>query len=328
METILPNSDALRRLVETYYADRPNQSINEVTSSHWKYYGDMFKIKVDDNGIVISLRGAGFGRLKWPTFVHRILDELCVLVHFTHLDHADHIRNAWTLTRRICKCINISPTMDVFRYVCTVSLLQRHIPQLLNQGNLRFLMIGDGHGVLAALIKTFFPRAKMVMVDLGKTLLFQAYYCQKAHSTLDHVLIGQSGKIEDADFLYCPAERVGELAMLKFDVVVNIASMQEMNTEIVAIYFSLMRRQMNTTNLFYCCNRESKTLIGGEVLEFYKYPWREDDKHLVEGLCPWHQYFFAPMFAKRGMKILGVRVPFVNYYDGDTLHRLTVLTVD
>lgn len=288
----------------------------------------MFKIKVDDDGQIISLHGAGFGQLKWPTIIHRILDELCVMMHFAHLDHAEHIRSIWAVTRAVCKHININPTMDVFRYVCTVSLLQRHIPRSLNHGDLRFLMIGDGHGVLAALIKTFFPRAKMVMVDLGRTLLFQAYYCQKARPTLDHVLIGQSDQIEDADFLYCPAERVEELATLKFDVAINIASMQEMNTEIVASYFSFMRRQMNKSNLFYCCNRESKTLIGGEVLEFCKYPWREDDKHFVEGLCPWHQYFFAPMFAKRGKKVLGVRVPFVNYYDGDILHRLTALAVD
>lgn len=322
-----PNSEMLRRLLEDYYSGPVNQSIASVTSSHWKHYGDTFKVEVDAQGDIRSLQGSGFGSVKLRTPLHWLLDRLCVASHLTYLEEADRPHRLWADVRRVCKRMGLDATMDSFRYACTAALLRRYAPEVFQTTSLRILMIGDGYGILASLLKNVFVNAKMVMVDLGRTLLFQAFYCQKAHPNLNHAMAGERSA-DNADFLYCPAERLAELDDLSFDAAVNIASMQEMNPEMVASYFDFMRKRMNKPNLFYCCNREAKTLPGGEVLEFRNYPWRQDDVHRVDGPCPWHQYFFAPRTTARGPRLLGVRLPFVNFYDGLTLHRLSALSTD
>ena len=187
------------------------------------------------------------------------------------------------------------------------------------------MMIGDGYGFLSALIKAIFPKASIVLVDLGKTLLFQSYYCQKVYPGCTHLLPHMVFEKERVDFVYCPTERLNELERYRFDLAVNIASMQEMNLLTIQRYFDFLRRTLQKKNLFYCCNRESKTLPGGELVVFNKYPWHENDEYLVDEYCPWHDYFFSPARTRLGLRIKGVRVPFVNYYDGKHIHRMARL---
>jgi SAM-dependent methyltransferase len=187
------------------------------------------------------------------------------------------------------------------------------------------LIVGDGHGILAALIKDRWPESTVTLVDLGRTLLFQTVNCQRAYPTRRHALV-RSGRSEsasgmDADFVYCPADRLEDLHDQPFDLAVNIASMQEMTPEVVASYFSFLRRRLAPSNLFYCCNRERKVLPGGEVSALAHYPWREGDRTLIDAPCPWHQYFVTP-----GRKRLPV--PFVRRYDGVHRHRLVTLLTD
>jgi len=49
---------------------------------------------------------------------------------------------------------------------------------------------------------------------------------------------------------------------------------------------------------------------------------------LIDEICPWCKYFFARCKASRGPKLFNVRVPLVNYMDGDIRHRLSVLSID
>ena len=198
----------------------------------------------------------------------------------------------------------------------------------MRQRRLNVLMIGDGFGVLASMFKSVFPNSTVVMIDIGKTLLFQAYRCQRAHPGADHVLATAEADLQSAEFVYCPAEQLESLGNLRFDLAVNTNSMQEMNDQTIQGYFDFLRGHFHPENLFYCCNRESKTMEGGEVSEFLNYPWRDDDRHLVDGVCPWLDYFLSWGRNLRGLSILGKRVPMVNYYDGVTLHRLTVLATD
>ncbi len=167
-----------------------------------------------------------------------------------------------------------------------------------------------------------------MFVDIGQTLLFQLVHCQKAHPKKKHVLVGAGGDSARADFLYCPSDQLHLLDSLDFDIAVNVASMQEMAPATVAAYFTFLRQRLRRANLFYCCNRESKRLAGGELSEFARYPWRPDDRIVVDGPCPWHEYFFTLGRASRGPSVMGVRVPFVAYYDGRHLHRLAVLQTE
>jgi len=183
------------------------------------------------------------------------------------------------------------------------------------------MLIGDGYGFLSAMIKSVYPDTRLVMVDIGKTLLFQAETCRKIYGTSSHALVGGS---EDADFIYCPAERLDEVDA-PLDIAINIASMQEMTPETVSGYFYFLRIHCHPDNLFYCCNREHKELPGGEVLNFHAYGWRDDDVHHIDALCPWYRYFFALGTARYRQKVAGIPVPFVHRFAGDVRHRLTTL---
>jgi hypothetical protein len=55
------------------------------------------------------------------------------------------------------------------------------------------------------------------------------------------------------------------------------------------------------------------------------YPWDAQDRYLIDAPCPWHQYYFTKKQAARGLKLGGLRIPFINLYDGLTLHRLVTL---
>jgi hypothetical protein len=94
--------------------------------------------------------------------------------------------------------------------------------------------------------------------------------------------------------------------------------MQEMSAGVVAHYFDRLRAA--PAQWFYCCNRDRKVMPGGEVSAFLSYPWVPADEHVVDGLCPWHQWYVAPV-RRPGVFPLSLRAR----YDGPHLHRLTRL---
>jgi len=219
---------------------------------------------------------------------------------------------------------------DCFRQICTFGLLIRHYQS--RGGGVRILIIGDGFGFLSAFIMEIFAQAKITLIDLGKTLLFQVHHCAKAHPHRVHCLPfnvrteDPNPEALDASFVYCPAEYMNTLKDFKFDLAINVASFQEMNRETVNDYFDFMRGSLKKENLFYCCNRTEKIMEGGEVSRFFSYPWRKEDIHLVNEYCPWHGYFLSFHLSNRGPELHGIRIPFINYFDGPHFHRLTILS--
>jgi hypothetical protein len=166
------------------------------------------------------------------------------------------------------------------------------------------------------------------MIDIGKVLLFQAYFCQKAHPGGVHRLADTAVDNNYSDFVYCPSEHISSIDSFVFDIAINVASMQEMNVSTITAYFSFLRSHLQKANLFYCCNREFKKMPGGEITEFDKYPWKREDRHLVDGYCPWLSYFLSPAKAANSLKLLGTTVPFVHLYASKMRHRLTTLSLE
>lgn len=321
----LPNPELLRHLANRYYRpDGPPLDDGPQISSHWRHYGQQCEVRLDASGDVVVLSGSGFGSYRFGGPLEALLHIACLVAHLAHVPHRAAIVAHAALAWGVCRRLGLDPTVDAFRQVCTLALLLRHVPAE-RAARLNAVMIGDGYGLLGILLKKAVPQSTVVMVDIGRTLVFQAYYCQRACPDCSHALAADVTRFDDADFVYCPAEHLSRIEGLPVDLAVNVASMQEMAPEIVAGYFAFLRRNARPRNLFYCCNRESKTLLGGEVAEFLRYPWRDDDLHVVDGLCPWHQYFFSRARTRRGISAFGKRVPFVNLYDGRHLHRLTVL---
>ena len=322
----LSNRSLVRSLFDLYYRDRDPLG-NGVTSSHWQHYSEDFVVELDDRGDVRRLEGAAFGVMFAPDWTKRMFSWLCNTSYFLRLSGGRRLWSMMPRARRLCRTMGFHFSYDCFRQMASLAEIMRHMAQETVSRELCFLMIGDGYGYLSSLVKVFFPSARIVLVDLGKTLLFQAVYCQKAHPDCRHVGVFEGTGFDDFDFLYCPADQLAALGSLQFDVAINIASMQEMAPEVVNVYFDFLRRHLRADNLFYCCNRERKELPGGEVLEFLNYPWQDADRHLVDGHCPWFKYFLGLERTQRGPRVLGLRVPLVNYFDGPVMHRLSVLAV-
>lgn len=314
----------LENLFETYYKSEKSLQETEYISSHWQEESLRLLVGRNVNGEIVPSSNLYWG-CRWKSRLGQGFDALHKLAHVPGITHK---RRVFGLSRRaaqLCKRMGLHPTYNVFRQVCTVELLERHVDRCTPDDRLRILVIGDGAGVLAALLKDIRPDSSITLVDIGKALLFQAYHCQKAYPDKLHDLVGVDSGLTQADFLYCPTESLGALETHTFDIAINVASMQEMNATTVSRYFDFMRRRLRSNNLFYCCNRESKTLVGGELSEFYSYPWHPGDKVLVEGECPWHRFIVGRSTSVLGLKIFGLPIPFLRYYEGTMLHRLAVL---
>lgn len=324
MNTIQDNRDVVRYLANKYYGTGNGSEDTEFLSSHWKAFREWADVKIDDNGDLVSLSGVGFGITKWTSPGHRLMDSMTIWSHLAHLSNRTSIFRMHRLAQKVSRSMGLDPTSDVFRQSCTVDLLKRNMPEELRNVRMLFLMIGDGFGVLAALFKAVFPNSTVFMVDLGTTMLFQAFHCRKAYPDATHVLIDDLEDPETADFVYCPTENLEMLDRFKFHGAVNISSMGEMNIPTIERYFQFIRDHFEENNLFYCCNRESKTLVGGEVTEFYRYPWSDEDKHLIDTVCPWYGYHIGWTFNKN--HITRVPVPFVTVRN-KIFHRLTRINI-
>jgi len=252
---------------------------------------------------------------------------LTILSYLVRLDSQKELCQLIKVGKKVVKRMGLSFTYDCFRQICSLNLILRYLK---TKNHLHVLVIGDGYGFLSALLKEVLPDSRITLVDLGKTLLFQAYYIQKAHPALSHrlTLNHDAGKIikVESDFSYCPAEFLSQLDLnVKFDLAINIASMQEMNQETIRYYFDYLRHHLSSENLFYCCNREEKELPGGERVRFADYPWSLKDMHLVDGVCPWIRYFISFYRHEKGPHFRKVWYPLVSRFDGSVLHRLSCL---
>lgn len=306
----MTNAAIIAALLERYYQDDTPEA---GASSHWQHYARKFAV-ASEGGRVVSLKGAGFGNAHWRGWLHRAADTATIAAHIAQLPRKRELLAGYGRLRRVACAMGAAPTFDAFRQLCTLDLLEQRAAAFGTAP--RIAIIGDGHGILSALVKDRWPSASITLIDLGRTLLFQAVNLQRAHSGAAHVLAGEGPLPDRADFTYCPADRLGALDGRRFDVAINIASMQEMTPATVTTYFAFLRRALEPRNLFYCCNRERKVLPGGEVSSFLDYPWSPSDRILIDEPCPWHQYYLAPSPT------------LFHRYDGVHRHRLTTLATE
>ncbi len=324
-----PNQDnyIVNELIKKCFAN-PNIKEEGLVSSHWLFYSDRVQLGFNDKGDLISLKSEGFGNPTWNSIRACVLDLFCILTHLLHLKRRISIIKLYIKVCFLCKRMGLSPTLDAFRQVCSLVILSEHITKRLTSRPLNFLIIGDGYGILSCLIAHRFPGCTLTLVDIGKTLLFQAYYCQRAYPNFRHNLLGTPLPISLEAFNYCASEDMSILRSFEFDIAINIASMQEMNQQTISKYFRLLRDVMRNDNLFYCSNRISKLLVGGEHIKYDEYPWIANDVHLKDEICPWHRYFFSSTSVSVTGTNFRFQIPAIKRYDGLSRHRVTVLSTN
>lgn len=227
------------------------------------------------------------------------------------------------MATRMAKDLRGNSGFYVFRCAAVLSVLVDHW-RARRLAPKTFTLIGDGSGFLGALIRRMNPTARLYCIDLPKMLLFQAHLHQAADQHVTLSLLRADAAASPADVIFVlpqDIERVPDV----IDCAVNVASMQEMNPYSIVAYFTFLRRRSIEQSRFYCVNRLHKALPGGEVANFVNYPWHEADEVFLDGACPYYRQFLAPYTLRRGPRWFGVRVPFVNYFDGVMMHRLVRL---
>jgi hypothetical protein len=211
-------------------------------------------------------------------------------------------------------------TFDVWKQSVALAVLVDHWTAF-NLSPKTFALIGDGYGFLGALIRRHLPDARIYSIDLPKILVFQAYTHERAGSGASMSIMSTRQRPTSITFVQPQdADAISD----EIDCAVNIASMQEMTDLSIAAYFKFLRQRSTPSSRFYCVNRLRKELPGGEVTTFKDYPWQEDDEVFINGPCPYYTHILARTMPK-GPRVLGMRVPFVNHFDGATMHRLVRL---
>jgi len=321
----LPNPEVVRDLYDRYH--KGNHVPDAHVSSHWREYGQKIRLRLDQDGHPIEAIGYGFGDLQIHRVPYRVLSLMSMISQVIGSPDRGSLMRLMVAGWNVCRRSGLAFAQDAFRQVCSLAVIERHLSRKSRDERLAVLMIGDGYGFLASLFKERFPSSTIVLVDLGNILTFQSYYSQRAHPDKLHKVVsrGSGSDFPGVDFVYCPTELLARISDFSFDLAINIASMQEMTRDSVAMYFQFLRQRMAPDGLFYCCNRERKVLVGGEISDYREYAWHPKDVHLVDERCPWHKYYASFTTTANGPTVLGMRVPFVNYYDGPTWHRLSRL---
>lgn len=295
--------DILDYLHFLYYS---SQEYSTETSSHWKKFGDLQRL--EKVGGQYQLSGGGFGAFVPTSIVSRIRNIPTAIYLRKMLSdcNPEHTKIAKNIAKRTGRIFSY----DMARMLKTVGLLFAHIGDL-NEKTIA--IIGDGYGSLGTLIKSIFPRSQIIYINLGRTLAFDVFYSDLALPNKTHSLLrGENLTAYKSDFTYIEAEKVFNIS-ISADIFVNIASMQEMDPQVILKYFEMIRNQGLGT-WFYCCNRVEKTLPDGTITRYFEYGWKPQDVFLVDELCPWHQE--APMNHP----------PFKYRFDGPSHHRLIQFT--
>ena len=290
------------------------------TSSHWEKYHSEFEFSgYGFHGL------RGFGGCQKPyrgirAFAHQFFQARYRKLAsdwktFTAVDEID---------KKILTRQNRAYNLDVLRQSLTVVFLKTKIPEKLTS-NTTTCVIGDGFATMASLLLACGAVRRVVLINLTKTLLVDLWYlrlwmdderfsksvCLLTDEKELEVALSEDIEGKQLEVIAIEASNHELIQHCPIDLVINIASMQEMNPPVIVAYFDDIRTVAKKRDVdFYCCNRENKTLPDGTVTNFFKYPWAPKDDIKVDELCPWHQDFYI------------LRPPFYQPYDGPIRHRL------
>ncbi len=294
--------DQDKDLISILYEDYYNRSdFSKQTSSHWKKFGLTQRVSKSNN--VFKLEGVGFGDYK-PKNILNSFKSIPTRIYLSNLlKNCD--KNIINSIHFVANQSSRIFSYDLARQALILNKLNQSITELDTK---TFCIIGDGYGSLGCLIKSFFPKSRIIQINLGRTLIFDLYYSQKVVPESEHFLIRSNENIFSKHFNYIEAEKCIDIE-INADIFINVCSMQEMKLDDVISYFKIIRKQSSET-YFYCCNRISKELPDKSIINFSEYGWLDNDMIIFDELCPWHQEF--PIN----------RPPFISNFDGPIQHRL------
>jgi len=225
----------------------------------------------------------------------------------------------WREALVVARSLGADPDFYVFKTACALALLIDHFAAHALRPR-TVMLIGDGEGFLGALLRRVLSGTTIWSVDLPKQLVFQA----RTYSAAEPQVAMSVGPLSSGDVRFVLPSQIGAIPV-GIDLAVSIASMQEMTSASVEAYFTCLRARSHERSRFYCVSRAEKVLPGGDVSRFSGYPWSPADEVFIDGTCPFYTHYLSRHMQPAGPRVLGVRVPFVNHFDGVHLHRLARL---
>jgi len=289
------------------------------TSTHWRLHGEKTTVKRGD-GDDLLLDGVGFGAMESGRSRH-LFGAIERWSYRSVTNSLVSYPSLMQVAKNIAQDLSFGLTFDVWKQTVALGLLKDHWDER-GLTPKTFALIGDGYGFQGALIHRLFPQARLYCIDLPKILIFQARTHELADSNAKMSLLVNGSEATHINFVQ-PRDVEGIADTI--DCALNMASMGEMKASSIAAYFDFLRRRSTETSRFYCVNRRRKELPDGDVTIFSEYPWSDEDEVFIDGPCPYYTHTVDPHTLAEGPTVLGMRVPFVNYFVGEFLHRLVRL---
>ena|GEM_PF-643555 len=273
-------------------ADVPEAS----RSSYWEQH--MASFNVDDAGDLHGSNPAGtVSRKTGPlyTAAHWVLQwpYRCMGRDFPTFSECQQ------LGRLVARRQGRQFTGDMIRQVLTLALLRHRLDHLESADDGVSCVIGDGYGVMSALLRLAFPRRKVILVNLTKVLLLDVMFARRSGPGGCVALVSSAEDMraavarDDVGLIAVRADDAPSIAAAPVDLAINIVSMQEMDPPVIAGYFDVLRAAVAPETAFYRCNKLSKTLPDSTEVRFHDYPWRAGDRILVDGFSPWNGLVYS-----------------------------------
>jgi len=282
-------------------------------SSHWINFTK--NSIISNNGLSISgIKGFGGNsrKTKLSSFYHNFFQNKFFknVIDFTKFESFKH-------AKIVSKQQNRNLDLDLLRHVYSFELLQQKIFNNVSTSlKKNCCVIGDGQTNFISLALFNQNIDKIISVNLPEVLLNDLALLKQLKINQEQIYFAETEKdikyalnIKEVKVIFISASDCLFLLNLNIFLFVNIASMQEMKLTSIEKYFNIIK---SNKAYFYCCNREFKTLSGGEKIIFNDYPW-ENSKILVDGFPEWHQFYYSFNFLK---------LKFKHYYNGPHKHRL------
>jgi hypothetical protein len=140
---------------------------------------------------------------------------------------------------------------DIIRFQRAFSALYREgiFDQLARLPRRHILEIGGGYGGIAHQVGKTLERTTYIIVDLPETLVFAASYLSLQNPAKKIYLYDKdtfqsvvTGDLDSYDFILLPNYRLKDLSHIKFDLALNIASLQEMRRAQAEEYLDFIAR--------------------------------------------------------------------------------------
>lgn len=285
---VLTDDKALEALLAD--ADLPEAA----RSAYWQHEAAKVQISQDK-----EVQGTNvLGSLSTKTGMLHGMAHWLLQAPFRHMGRGfDDSAECQDLGRLVARRQGRQFTHDMLRQALSLAVV-RHYADTLDDDDCA-LVIGDGYGVLSSLNLLAEPGRRVIAVNLTKPLLLDLIFAKKAVPDLTVALVcgpeDMAGALArpDVRLIAVQADNAQAAAQAPIGVAFNVHSMQEMDAPIIAGYFDILRRNRARRTFFYCCNKNSKTLLDGTQSRFDAYPWHPDDRILLDGVCPWAQLSYA-----------------------------------